>query len=67
MRTPTESPWRPCANDNCPRPASPGEPLCETCALEFSLYRRAQRRAGSDDREPFSLPREPRALGTIPS
>jgi len=50
MRTPIESPWRPCANDNCPRPASPGEPLCETCALERSLYRRAERSARADAR-----------------
>ena len=50
MRTPIEIPWRPCANDNCPRPASPGEPLCETCALERSLYRRAERSARLDAR-----------------
>ena len=67
MRKPIESMWRPCANDSCPRPACPGEPFCETCALEFSLYRRAERSAGSEDREPFSLPHESRALGTIPS
>jgi hypothetical protein len=52
--------WRPCANDNCPRPASPGEPLCETCALERSLYRRAERSARADARDPIS-PRTGRA------
>ena len=49
-----ESLWRPCANDNCPRPASQGEPRCETCALEHSLYRRAERSAGADARDPIS-------------
>lgn len=52
--------WRPCANGNCPRPASPGEPLCETCALESSLYRRADRIAPADAGEPFAPSRVPR-------
>jgi hypothetical protein len=55
-----ESLWRPCANDNCRRPASPGEPFCETCALEHSLYRRAERSERADAREPFAPERVPR-------
>ena len=66
MRTPTEDPWRPCANDNCPRPASPGEPLCETCSLERSLYRRAERSARADARDSVSSDAGSLAFGRIP-
>jgi len=60
MRIPREDPRRPCANDSCPRPASPGEPLCETCALERSLYRRAERSARADARDSVSPHAAPR-------
>jgi len=34
---------RPCANEGCVRPAAPGDPFCESCSIERSLFRRDQR------------------------
>jgi hypothetical protein len=45
-----------CANEGCPRTPSPGEPLCETCAIERSLFERDTRPDVSSETE--SLERE---------
>jgi len=34
---------RVCANEGCGRPAEPDGRLCETCCLEWSLFRRDTR------------------------
>jgi hypothetical protein len=41
---------RPCANVGCTREARPGHALCDTCDLEWVLYRR-------DLRPPVPSPR----------
>ena len=33
-----------CLNEGCSRQPRPGERLCETCSLEWSLFRREERR-----------------------
>jgi hypothetical protein len=44
MKEAKEKPAAPiCANEGCQRPAAPGERFCETCAVEWTLYRRDTR------------------------
>jgi len=45
IRKPVSSERETCANQGCPRPPRPGERLCEACELEWSLFRRDDRRA----------------------
>ncbi len=42
-----------CDNGDCGRKAQPGERLCESCAIERSLFRRDERfgSAGADSRK----------------
>lgn len=35
-----KQPPRPCVNEGCPRPAEPGTVRCDTCELEWGLFRR---------------------------
>jgi hypothetical protein len=37
---------KPCANEECPRPAESGEDFCETCDLEWNLLHRDKRPDG---------------------
>ena len=46
-----------CANEGCPRAAQPGELLCETCALERSLFRRDERWNRAAGEGPPAAPR----------
>ncbi|HEY2797958.1 MAG TPA: hypothetical protein VGK26_08730 [Thermoanaerobaculia bacterium] len=48
-----------CRNENCVRPAEPGESYCATCGLEISLFVRdlRPRRAGAEPRRPIAAPR----------
>ena len=46
-----------CGNPGCDRGAAPGSRLCETCELEWALYRRDLREG---DREKESLAVESR-------
>jgi hypothetical protein len=39
MKSKTKEP-RACANEGCARAAQPGRVLCDTCELEWTLYRR---------------------------
>jgi hypothetical protein len=32
-----------CASEGCRRPAEPGDRFCETCSIEWTLYRRDAR------------------------
>jgi len=41
---------KPCTNEGCRRPAQPGRNLCDTCDIEWGLYRRDLRRAASAPR-----------------
>ena len=52
-------PTRACRNENCIRPAEPGESYCATCGLELSLFVRdlRPRRLGVDPRRPRENPR----------
>jgi hypothetical protein len=56
-----------CTNEGCGRPAPANEPMCETCAIEWALFRRDSRSAftkaltdnsalakGSADQAPFA-------------
>jgi hypothetical protein len=51
-----------CGNEGCGRPAPAGEAFCETCALEWNLYRRdsgavvAERAAGPPASRPAPRP-----------
>lgn len=41
-----ERPLPVCRNEGCGRQAAPGEALCESCAIERSLFRRDERLRG---------------------
>jgi hypothetical protein len=43
---------RPCANEGCGRPAEADSRLCETCCLEWTLFRR-DTRGGRPQRPPL--------------
>ena len=50
---------RVCRNENCVRPAEPGEGYCSICGLEISLFVRdlRPRRTGGLPRRPREAPR----------
>ena len=52
-------PTRACRNENCIRPAEPGESYCPACGLELSLFVRdlRPRRAGDEPGRPRENPR----------
>ena len=55
---------RPCGNAGCGRPAEKGSLLCDSCALEWSLFHR-EVRGGEDSR--MTPPPAPAAPdGTLP-
>jgi hypothetical protein len=41
---------RTCANEGCPREPAEGRRLCDTCELEWALYRRDLRTAAPSPR-----------------
>ncbi|HKD18256.1 MAG TPA: hypothetical protein VKG23_10325 [Thermoanaerobaculia bacterium] len=43
-------PRRGCANEGCVRRPEPGEDYCSVCCLEWSLFRRDERRLESAER-----------------
>ncbi len=45
-----------CQNEGCGREPSPGERLCESCAIERSLFRRDERRQTAEPASPRPLP-----------
>ncbi len=54
-----------CGNEGCRRLASPGDLLCETCALERSLYHREERGGPLAPHKRFAAATRPETLGRI--
>ena len=54
-----------CANEGCGRQAVEGELLCETCCLEWSLFRRDARPERSEGLEPGSRELSPSAPAAL--